>query len=325
MVVVFLFADRATIARIFGPYYGGTALSRANAIVVADDGWIEISTRHELTHLFSARWSERAPPLLCEGLSVWLERAEDRQAIDEMARKELHGQSQSLSQFLNPAFFFSEHFRHSCYVLAGSFCGFLIRRHGWERFEKLYKLCNGRRFEAKFKQCYGKTLEQAESQWRSLTWSPGVLLVEESRTGIALTRARDGCGIMRSIGVFIDDQMVGEVPYGCRYEFPLLPGRHSVSVKMDWGRSHAYEVNLRPGEMVELEGCIHWRGFWWLLSLLAGFLRPRQMFVIRPAPHPKDVWAYQALWEGVCGWLGTGAVLLSMWLLLRLVFWAMNI
>jgi hypothetical protein len=169
------------------------------------------------------------------------------------------------------------------------------------------------------------TLEQAQLQWRSLTWSPGVLLVEESRTGVALTRARDGCGSARSIGVLIDDQMVGEVPYGYRFEFPLVPGKHAVSVKMDWCGSPAYEVNLRPGEMVELEGSIRWRGFWWLLSPLHGLLKPRQMFVVRPAPDPKDVWAYQALWEGICVHLSIVAIFLSMLLLLHLVFWAIDL
>jgi hypothetical protein len=323
-VVVFLFADRATIARIFGPYYGGTALSRANAIVIADDGWIQISTRHELAHLFSARWSERAPPLLSEGLSVWLEWAEDAQTVDAMAREPMHGPSQNLSQLLNPEFFFSEAYRHSCYLLAGSFCGFLIRGYGRERFEKLYKLCNGRRSEAKFKQCYDMTLEQAQSQWRSLTWSPGVLLVEESRTGVALTRARDGCGSARNIGVLIDDQMVGEVPCGCRFEFPLVPGKHSVSVKMDWCRSAAYEVMLRPGEMVELESCVRWRGFWALLSLPTALLSPTRAFVVRPASAPSAHWVLRELWDCLAIYLGVVVFLLSLSLLLRLVFWVMN-
>jgi hypothetical protein len=323
-VVVFLFDSHVTISKVFGPHHGGTALTLANAIVIPDDCDIERGMRHEFAHLFSSRWSERAPPLLSEGLSVWLERDEDGRSIDAVARPLMHGQSPNLSLFLNPRYFFSEPHRQSCYALAGSFCGFLIRRYGWERFEKLYNLCNGYRFEAKFSQCYQMSLEEAEKQWRSVMWGPGLLLVEESRTGVALTRARDGCGMMRNIDVFIDDHMVAAVPYGGRLEFPLLPGNHSMWVKMDWCRSPAYEVTLRPGEMVELESCIPWRGFWALLSIPTGLLRPARAFVVRPAPDPKSVWAFRELWEGVRAFLGLGVFLVSMLLLLHLVLWAMN-
>jgi hypothetical protein len=320
-VVVYLFESYSAISKVFGPYYGGTALSLANAIVIADDNDPVRSMRHELAHLVSARWSENAPPLLSEGLSVWWERSEDESSIDGMARV-LHDRNPNLSQLLSPMYFFSESHRRSCYVLAGSFCGFLIRRYGWERFEKLYKSCNGFRFEMKFRKCYGMTLEQAESAWRSVTWIPGLLLVAESRTGVVMTRARDFCGQMRSIALFIDGERIDEIPYGCRCEYPLLPGNHSLWVKMDWCRSPCYEVTLLPGDMVELECCIPWRGFWIVFSALTGLLRPGRAFVVRPAPDPKTRWTYQELWEGICVFLGVGTLLVFLMLLLWLVCWA---
>lgn len=63
--------------------------------------------------------------------------------------------------------FFAEPQRYSCYVLAGSFTGFLIRRYGWKSYRKLYRLCDGIRFKAKFQKCFGISLEKAEWQWRN--------------------------------------------------------------------------------------------------------------------------------------------------------------
>jgi hypothetical protein len=166
-LVVYLFARHATIARIFGPAYGGTALSEANAIVIADDYNIQEVMRHELAHLFSARLSRVVPPLLSEGLSVWLQETYGGQQIDPVARPLLRDRTLKLSLLLKPTFFFAEPQRAPCYLLAGSFTGFLIRRYGWARLEKLFRRCNGSRFRAKFTKCFGVSLEHAEWQWRT--------------------------------------------------------------------------------------------------------------------------------------------------------------
>ncbi len=42
-----------------------------------------------------------------------------------------------------------------------------LRRYGWKRYRKLYRLCDGIRFAAKFQSCFGISLEKAESQWRN--------------------------------------------------------------------------------------------------------------------------------------------------------------
>jgi hypothetical protein len=166
-VVVFLFASSKDIAKIFGPHYGGTALSFANAIVIANDTNIQESMRHEFVHLFSARWNALAPPLLSEGLSVWLQETAWGQPIDKVARPFLGNRSLKLPLLMKPGFFFAEPQRQACYVLAGSFTGFLIRRYGWQPYRKLFRLGDGIRFRAKFEKCFGVALEKAEWQWRN--------------------------------------------------------------------------------------------------------------------------------------------------------------
>jgi hypothetical protein len=166
-VVVYLFARHKDIREIFGPQYGGAALLQANAIIIADDNNIQESMRHEFAHLFSGRWNWFAPPLLSEGLSVWMQETWHGLPVDTAARPLLRNRSLKLPLLLKPRFFFAESYRHSCYVLAGSFSGFLIRRYGWQKYRKLFRMCDGTRFRKKFEKCYGVTLEKAECQWRN--------------------------------------------------------------------------------------------------------------------------------------------------------------
>jgi hypothetical protein len=163
--VVFLFSSWLDINKVFGRACAGTALPAATAIVVGQDTNLERVMRHELTHLFSARWNQLAPPLLNEGLAVWLEQA--GRPIDIAARPLLANRNLKLRFLLKRKFFYSEPYRPSCYVLAGSFTGFLIRRYGWKPYRKLYRRCDGLRFDAKFQRCFGVSFEKAEWQWRN--------------------------------------------------------------------------------------------------------------------------------------------------------------
>jgi hypothetical protein len=101
-------------------------------------------------------------------------------------------------------------------------------------------------------------------------------------TGLAVRRAHDFCGIARRLRVLVDGREVGAVPYGQRAEFALEPGVRSVEVAMDWCRSEPYEVQVHPGELVEVEGGLRWRGLLWAWNLLAIFVCPSQVFVVRP-------------------------------------------
>jgi hypothetical protein len=165
-VVVFLFACWTDLEGVYGTPCGGFALVEANAIVLAVNTNLRESMRHELAHLFSGQWNKDAPPLLSEGLSMWLQETEWGQPIDTAARRVLGDSNLPLVKLLDRKFFFSEPHRLSCYLLSGSFTGYLIRRYGWQPYRKLFFASNGLRFRAKFERCFGVSLENAERNWR---------------------------------------------------------------------------------------------------------------------------------------------------------------
>jgi len=173
--VVFLVGSHKDVSRIIGYAAGGYALWHANVILIAADQPTDELVRHELAHLFSGRWSKHAPPLLSEGLSVCLQGTERGYPIDTLAQPLLDNRRLRLSDLLNRRVFFSESQRLGCYVLAGSFTRFLIRRYGWNRFERRYRSCNGYRFGGKFKKHIGVMLERAEWSWRNDVMIPAIL------------------------------------------------------------------------------------------------------------------------------------------------------
>jgi hypothetical protein len=165
-VVVYLFDHTDRVGRIFGPQYGGFALWDLNAIVVAPNApWAEF-VRHELGHLFAGRWSKLAPPLLQEGLAVWLEGNRWGRPLDDAARDVLGWKDVGLTKLLDRGWFFTPKNMEASYTLAGSFTAFLVRRFGWETYGRLYRRCDGRLFAAKFKECFGLSLEDAHWEWR---------------------------------------------------------------------------------------------------------------------------------------------------------------
>jgi len=164
--VVYLFRHYRDIGKLFGPEYGGAALTPATASVIADDSVVSESLRHELVHLFAARWRLAAPPLLDEGLAVWLQETSQGETIDAAARPWVCDSKLRLRTLLNRHFFFAEPHRHACYLLAGSFTGFLLRRYGWPAYRRLFRVCDRIRFSAEFEKSFGVTLEEAERQWR---------------------------------------------------------------------------------------------------------------------------------------------------------------
>jgi hypothetical protein len=146
---------------------GGFALPLANAIVVAEDTNLQETIPHELTHLFSARWNDFAPALLNEGLATCMQGGYNGVPIDVAVRLHLHNRTPRLSKLLNDGFFYSEPYRGACYVLAGSFAGFLIRRFGWERYRAFYKMASRFLLPWQFRKAFGMSLREAEIRWRS--------------------------------------------------------------------------------------------------------------------------------------------------------------
>src|SRR5260370_10475088 len=95
--------------------------------------------------------------------------------FDCAARLLLKTGNLNLPLLLKRQFFFAELHRHSCYVLAGSFNGFLIRRYGWQKYYKLFRTCDGLGFPKKVYKCFGVTLEEAERQGRNEIFNQGTL------------------------------------------------------------------------------------------------------------------------------------------------------
>jgi len=100
-------------------------------------------------------------------------------------------------------------------------------------------------------------------------------------TGIAIQRAHDFCGIFRLMCVLINGQQVGSVRYAGHAVFHLPPGIYSVQVAMDWCRCEPLEVQVRAGETVYLECGLRWRGIAWVFNLLAVFVVPSRVFIVR--------------------------------------------
>jgi hypothetical protein len=69
------------------------------------------------------------------------------------------------SQLLYPRNFCSGASPYSCYLLAGGFTGFLIRRFGWDRYGAFYRRAIGIRFRSRFEKHFGMTLETAWQGW----------------------------------------------------------------------------------------------------------------------------------------------------------------
>jgi hypothetical protein len=86
--------------------------------------------------------------------------------IDALVRR-FGGRSEwTLRSLQDRDFFFERTYRHACYMIAGSFTGFLVEEFGWETYRMLYRRCGPRRFEQAFEQTLGVSLDEAESRWR---------------------------------------------------------------------------------------------------------------------------------------------------------------
>ncbi len=158
---VVLFSDLRDLSSIFGQPIGGTVLVAANTVLLAAD-WLGTELlRHELVHLFAARWNANPPPLFQEGLAVWLEGI-DRYPLTAELRSEL-------AVLLDDRHFFSEGRVHFHYGQAGVFTGYLIRRFGWDLYLTFYLKADRSTFPSRFAKHYGMSLEAAWLRCRDET------------------------------------------------------------------------------------------------------------------------------------------------------------
>jgi hypothetical protein len=145
----------------------GQAIGAANALFIADGNYTLRILRHELAHLFSARWNLFPPKLLLEGLATWLEYSQPNPAVHQDARICLNGRQPSdLSALLDGNSFKAGPRQCEAYIFAGSFKGFLLCRFGWLAYERLYRAASKKRFANIFQSQIGISFEEAERRWR---------------------------------------------------------------------------------------------------------------------------------------------------------------
>ncbi len=151
---IVLFPDGRELSGAFGRPVRGLALVPANAVLLAAEAARREGLRHELAHLFAARWNLNPPPLFQEGLAVWLEGS----ARDAPATA---GQWSDVADLLEDRHFFSNDQVDRCYGQAGIFTGFLIRRFGWDRYRAFYRKARRSGLPRAFAKHYGMPLEVA--------------------------------------------------------------------------------------------------------------------------------------------------------------------
>jgi hypothetical protein len=172
-VTIFLFRTREEVRTFHTRQVVGFAEPLVNTVVLTVDTNLREAISHELVHLFSDRWNRRAPALLHEGLSTWMQPSCYSLSLDEAVAPDLRNREISLSKLVQNNTFHSE--PPSRYVVAGSFTGFLIRRFGWERYRTFYRSAFQSGFARRFQKFFGLSLAEAEARWRNEVLAMSVL------------------------------------------------------------------------------------------------------------------------------------------------------
>ena len=168
---VFILANSHVFRQVVSDCCGAICLLEKNAVVlpaygVPGHGFVDELIRHELAHLFTAKWNRRALPLLNEGFATWWQRTAGERAVDERAHHFFQSVSIGLGDLVDPETFYARKFYGANYALAGSFSGFLIRRFGRDRYREFYKAALPANFAQSLSDIFTLTLTQAEVQWR---------------------------------------------------------------------------------------------------------------------------------------------------------------
>jgi hypothetical protein len=178
LVTVFLLRDAQQVTNVRDRQCAGFAVLSANAIVIGPTRNLtpEELIRHELVHLFAAGWGPLRPVLNSEGLAVWLQATENGVPIDVAAFTHLRHRGLRLPAMLKTSFFRDPCREHACYLLAGSFTGFLIDRYGWRAYRRFYRtVASWGCYRWVFRRHFGISLERAEKEWRNKLIVPEVL------------------------------------------------------------------------------------------------------------------------------------------------------
>jgi hypothetical protein len=145
-----------------------TAISVHNASLVclgADDDTCQETACHEITHVFADQLSRFAPRYLAEGLATCLMGTLRGKPVDSYAFRYIrHGRYLHLS-WLADAWIIYLH-GPELYAYSGSFVGWLIDHHGWDKVRQFYASHRRRRRWPSFEKAFGLGLLDAEKNWR---------------------------------------------------------------------------------------------------------------------------------------------------------------
>lgn len=76
---------------------------------------------------------------------------------------------------------------------------------------------------------------------------------EDGGSSIVMSRDRRGWrDRARSYGIVIDGQQVAKIKRGQRVELPVGSGEHEVFMRVNWGTSESIQLDVPPGESIEL-------------------------------------------------------------------------
>ena len=74
-----------------------------------------------------------------------------------------------------------------------------------------------------------------------------------SRSSIIVSRVRGGWrDRARRYGIEIDGEQVASIKRGERIDIPVASGRHEVVMRINWGTSEPVDLDIFPGQSIEL-------------------------------------------------------------------------
>lgn len=164
-VSVYVLPAASDIQAIFGSRYCAFALPAGRIIVIPADRRVKQTIKHELSHLFTARWKAAALPFLNEGFATWWEQHAGESNCFALVPY-FATASLQIHDLVDPKAFYEQEQLHAAYCLAGSFTGFLIRRYGKQRYRQFYSRATPRNFEQCFLDSFGLTASEADVRWR---------------------------------------------------------------------------------------------------------------------------------------------------------------
>jgi hypothetical protein len=167
-IYLFRSSDEVTNVR-GGPAAGFASWQDWYITANIDSYWREI-LRHELAHIFSARWNDRAPRVLMEGLAVWVQRTRGGYTPDDYVRSRSPTACAAIDCLLGPEPDGPLPGWHHYYSLAGSFTGHLIRQYAWDQFRRFYRdrAITLSTLPRRFARRFGVSLEAEIDAW--LSW-----------------------------------------------------------------------------------------------------------------------------------------------------------